>query len=232
MYATPVLPSATTSNVRASLLHVLQVVLCMLPGDISACVMSYIVHRLLCVAPSRGQSPLCALFSWTGRVRGRFCRGPATRYPLTCQVANLPGARLVFGEAPLSAVKFPRGRAFLVVGVCLCCKVGVRLTDLRYVVPEVVRLVEPLGVLDPRGSELQVAFSLYSLAAWLKGQYPIARQLPEAFSPITGGADLDAVSVDYVVHDGGILRLVADLFAAHLGFGESVLSSLCGCLHF
>src|SRR5699024_12195195 len=66
MYATPVLPSATTSNVRASLLHVLQVVLCMLPGDISACVMSYIVRRLLCVAPSRGQSPLCALFSWTG----------------------------------------------------------------------------------------------------------------------------------------------------------------------
>src|SRR5699024_405767 len=59
-------PSATTSNVRASLLHVLQVVLCMLPGDISACVMSYIVHRLLCVAPSRGQSPPCALFSWTG----------------------------------------------------------------------------------------------------------------------------------------------------------------------
>src|SRR5699024_5224473 len=67
MYATPVSPSATTSNVRASLLHVLQVVLCMLPGDISACVMSYIVHRLLCVAPSRGQSPLGALLSWPGR---------------------------------------------------------------------------------------------------------------------------------------------------------------------
>src|SRR5699024_2255275 len=51
MYATPVLPSATTSNVRASLLHVLQVVLCMLPGDISACVMSYIVHRLNMLCP-------------------------------------------------------------------------------------------------------------------------------------------------------------------------------------